>query len=378
MMKKKSWLRTIVTWSIIALLIIFIIIAKFLRSSNHPMAISKNFIYLQPISSYYRKSHPDLQHDWNDHRLMKADEMRKGPGEHGEKVDIEMLPETIEKVFKEHGHNTMVSMKIALDRAIPDFRNLQCKKAQYRKYLPKVSVIIPFFDEHVTTILRTVTTVLKRTPPKLLKEIILVNDGSTKGSLHQDLMDYIKHMRWHQKVTILDMDVRAGVIWSRLAGARYASGDVLLFLDCHTEVGYNYLPPLIDPISYNYRAVVTPTLDIIDRNTFEIHELGDGRTIFDWNLHPQRVPLTKNEQESSKPYKTPIMYGAAFAMSAKFFWELKPDAGMIIYGGDQFEMSFKVNLCGGVLLESPCSRVAYIYRRFAYDKHNFDIDYKAR
>lgn len=378
MMKKKSWLRIVVTWSIVVLLIIFIIIAKFLRSSNHPMAITKNYIYLQPLSSYYRQNHPDVQHDWNDYHMMKTDEQRKGPGEHGAKVVVEILPETEIKMMKEHGHNTIVSSKIPLDRAIPDFRNLECKKAQHRKFLPKVSVIIPFFDEHIQTILRTVTSVLKRTPPRLLKEIILVNDGSTRGNLHQDLMDYIKHMRWHQKVIILDMDVRAGVIWSRLAGARYSSGDVLLFLDCHTEVGYNYLPPLLDPISYNYRAVVTPTLDGIDRNTFEIYEIGNGRTLFDWNLHPQRFPLPKNEQESSKPYKTPIMYGAVFAMSAKFFWELKPDAGMIIYGGDQLEMSFKVNLCGGVLLESPCSRVGYIYRRFAYDKHKFEIDYKAR
>lgn len=377
-MKKKSWLRIIITWSIIVFVILLIIIAKFLRSSNHPMAITKNYIYIQPLSSYYRKSHSEEKIDWNNYEMMKADLLRKAPGEHGEKTTVEMTPETEDKLLREHGHNTMVSMKIPLDRSIPDFRTHQCKETKYRKFLPRVSVIIPFFDEHVTTILRTVTSILKRTPPKLLKEIILVNDGSTRSGLHQDLMDYIKHMKWHQKVTILDMDKRAGVIWSRLAGARYASGDVLFFLDCHTEVGYNYLPPLIEPISYNYRAVVTPTLDIIDRNNFAIYELGEGRTIFDWNLHPQRIPLAKYEPGSGHIYKTPIMYGAAFAMSAKYFWELKPDAGMIIYGADQFEMSFKVNLCGGVLYETPCSRVAYIFRRFPYDKHQFDLDYKAR
>ena len=72
------------------------------------------------------------------------------------------------------------------------------------------------------------------------------------------------------------------------------------------------------------------------------------------------------------------MYGAAFTISAKNFWELQPDAGLLIYGADQLEMSFKVNLCGGVLYEAVCSRVAHLYRRFPYMKHQSGFDYKAR
>jgi polypeptide N-acetylgalactosaminyltransferase len=97
---------------------------------------------------------------------------------------------------------------------------------------------------------------------------------------------------------------RSGIIWSRLAGARYASGDVLLFLDCHMEAGYNYLPPLLDPIVENYRAVVTPTLDIINKHDYGIKPLGFGRTVFDWNFHVQRIPQ-KNSYETT--FQTPIM-----------------------------------------------------------------------
>lgn len=57
------------------------------------------------------------------------------------------------------------------------------------------------------------------------------------------------------KVRILVMKARSGLMWARLAGARAASGDVLVFLDCHTEANVNWLPPLIEPIALNYRTV---------------------------------------------------------------------------------------------------------------------------
>lgn len=172
---------------------------------------------------------------------------------------------------------------------------------------------------------------MNRTPQELLKEIILINDASSRNYLENDLQAYIDSQPWYDKVKIFSMNERSGILWSRLAGARAASGDVLLFTDCHIEVGYNYLPPLLHPISENFRVVVTPTLDIIDKKTYEVKPLKEGRTVFDWTLHPQRIPLLS--KENSSLYQTPIMYGATFAISAKFFWELKPDSGLLIYGG---------------------------------------------
>lgn len=47
--------------------------------------------------------------------------------------------------------------------------------------MPTVSVIIPFYNEHWSTLLRTVYSVYNRSPEELLVEIILVDDGSTKS-----------------------------------------------------------------------------------------------------------------------------------------------------------------------------------------------------
>lgn len=51
----------------------------------------------------------------------------------------------------------------------------------YWNKLPNVSVIVPFHNEHWTTLLRTVWSVLNRAPSELIKEVILVDDFSDKG-----------------------------------------------------------------------------------------------------------------------------------------------------------------------------------------------------
>jgi hypothetical protein len=47
---------------------------------------------------------------------------------------------------------------------------------------------------------------------------------------------------------------REGLIRARQIGARYATADVMIFLDAHSEANYNWLPPLIEPIALDYRT----------------------------------------------------------------------------------------------------------------------------
>lgn len=52
------------------------------------------------------------------------------------------------------------------------------------------------------------------------------------------------------KVKVLRMHKRSGLIRARLAGAKIAKAEVLLFLDSHTEANVNWLPPLLGEVLY--------------------------------------------------------------------------------------------------------------------------------
>lgn len=58
----------------------------------------------------------------------------------------------------------------------------RCLSLKYPSNLPTASVVIIFHNEAWTTLLRTVHTVLARSPPEFLKEIILVDDCSNYNS----------------------------------------------------------------------------------------------------------------------------------------------------------------------------------------------------
>ena len=68
---------------------------------------------------------------------------------------------------------------------LKDIRHPNCKTRKYAGTLPTTSIIIPFHNEGWTTLLRTVHSIINRTPRILLEEVILVDDKSTRPWLGQ-------------------------------------------------------------------------------------------------------------------------------------------------------------------------------------------------
>jgi polypeptide N-acetylgalactosaminyltransferase len=95
-------------------------------------------------------------------------------------------------------------------------------------------VIFIFKNERWSPVLRSVYSVLHRSPRHLLKEIILVDDQSDLEELKQPLDEYCaKH--FGDIVKILRAPRRLGLIAAKNYGGRHATGDVLVFLDAHIE-----------------------------------------------------------------------------------------------------------------------------------------------
>lgn len=119
------------------------------------------------------------------HRRLKL----SNPGYMGLPVNLtlDLLPEDIKAEIDESNEkfkfNEFVSRLIPLDRKLPDYRTVECRSAVYAENLPKVSIILSFYNEPFTMVMRTIYSILKRSPLELIEEIILLDDCSDDRAL---------------------------------------------------------------------------------------------------------------------------------------------------------------------------------------------------
>ncbi|XP_077461249.1 N-acetylgalactosaminyltransferase 7 isoform X4 [Stigmatopora argus] len=296
-----------------------------------------------------------------------------GPGEGAKPFVLgPEYKETIHASIREFGFNMVASDMISLDRTIRDIRHDECKYWHYDERLLTSSVVIVFHNEGWSTLLRTIHSVIKRTPRKYLAEIVMIDDFSNKAHLKERLEVYIK--QWDGLVKLYRNEKREGLIQARSIGAKKATkGQVLIYLDAHCEVGINWYAPLVAPISKDRTVCTVPLIDAIHGEMFTIEPQGGGdedgfaRGAWDWSMLWKRVPLNDREKQLRKtrtePYRSPAMAGGLFAIERDYFFELGLyDPGLQIWGGENFEISYKIWQCGGQLLFVPCSRVGHIYR----------------
>ncbi|KAI4484777.1 hypothetical protein M0804_007343 [Polistes exclamans] len=268
--------------------------------------------------------------------------------------------------YKNYSFNILVSDNIGFYRDILDTRYKLCQTQKYANNLPNASIVICFYNEHYTTLIRSLQSLIVRTPMSLLHEIILVNDYSESNMLHEQIKRYID--KFNGKVKLFKTEKREGLIRARMFGARKATGNVLIFLDSHIEVNKEWIEPLLSRIKYSRTIVPMPVIDIINADTFQYTGSPLVRGGFNWGLHFKwdnlPVGTLTNQEDFVKPIKSPTMAGGLFAIDRSYFMELgEYDPGMDIWGGENLEISFRIWMCGGSIELIPCSRVGHVFRR---------------
>ncbi|KAL6100738.1 galnt5 [Pungitius sinensis] len=272
----------------------------------------------------------------------------------------------VKKRWDEGHFNVFLSDRIPVDRAIPDTRPETCAQKLVHDDLPSTSVIFCFVDEVWSTLLRSVHSVLNRSPAHLLTEIILVDDFSTKDYLKEQLDTYMSQF---PKVRIIHLKERQGLIRARLAGAAVAKGEVLTFLDSHIECNLGWLEPLLERVYLDRKKVPCPVIEVIsdkDMSYMLVDNFQRGifkwPLVFGWSGLPEEH-IKKNNLTISDPIRCPVMAGGLFSIDKKYFYELGAyDPGLDVWGGENMEISFKIWMCGGEIEIIPCSRVGHIFR----------------
>eukprot|EP01120_Amphizonella_sp_Union-15-10_P013883 TRINITY_DN6549_c0_g1_i1.p1 TRINITY_DN6549_c0_g1~~TRINITY_DN6549_c0_g1_i1.p1 ORF type:complete len:453 (-),score=82.14 TRINITY_DN6549_c0_g1_i1:75-1253(-) len=245
-------------------------------------------------------------------------------------------------------------------RDVPDTRHPDCKNIKYSDVLPPASIIIPFHFEKLSILQVTLKSILYRTPPHLLEEIIVVDDLNPETIDADILID--------PKIRIIHNEKREGLIRSKIFGADQARAPVLVFLEAHCEVNVHWLEPLLQAIKDDYKTVSLPLLDIIEDTgdalgpyqQAAVSRGGFNRMlVFTW--------IGVSNRSSNLPtelLESPTMAGGLFAISTKW-WKIigKYDPGMKIWGGENTEISIRIWSCGGKLLTVQCSRIGHIFRK---------------
>uniref|UniRef100_A0AAX7V7N0 Polypeptide N-acetylgalactosaminyltransferase n=1 Tax=Astatotilapia calliptera TaxID=8154 RepID=A0AAX7V7N0_ASTCA len=297
--------------------------------------------------------------------------------------------------YKDHAFNLQESDRLGSERAIRDTRHYRCAALTYDTDLPSTSIVITFHNEARSTLLRTIKSVLMRSPPSLIQEIILIDDFSSDPEDCQ-LLTQIPKVRclrngrreadtlygaaWTCRSHTLKLPVhcfsaRGGLIRSRVRGANTASASILTFLDSHCEVNTDWLQPMIQRVKEDHTRVVSPIIDVISLDNFAyLAASADLRGGFDWSLHFkwEQIPIEQKMARSdpTQAIRTPVIAGGIFVMDRSWFNHLgQYDTHMDIWGGENFELSFRVWLCGGSLEILPCSRVGHVFRK----RHPYDF-----
>mmetsp|Transcript_70646 Transcript_70646/g.178128 ORF Transcript_70646/g.178128 Transcript_70646/m.178128 type:complete len:480 (+) Transcript_70646:112-1551(+) len=221
----------------------------------------------------------------------------------------------------------------------------------------KVSVILPWLKEKWVHLRGTMQALLHFTPDDLIEEFIFISDGNV-DSKEKELT------AMSSKVKVIALPERQGLIRAKMKGVEVAKAPVIVFMEGHCIVNRDWLPPLLERLILDPKALAMPSLDIIPQDNWHAyHKTPPIIWRYEWNMNLITSSPGSTASSGAKAYLSPGTSGGIFAMKKDWFEYLGLfDVGMLEWGGDHFELTMKVWRCGGRIEIVPCSRIGHLFR----------------
>lgn len=227
------------------------------------------------------------------------------------------------------------------------------------RWRPKtISVVLPCAGEGLfakKTVMSVAESVPKGIGGGILQDIVVVDDGSNPP-LSQEFLTPEFQKKYPLK--LLRHDVAVGLMGAKSAGAGLATGDVIVFFDCHVAPQDDWYQQFLDSMADNYRRIVVPVITNLDIDTWKEMQRSQGlaKCYLTWDADFKWV-------ESTSPFM-PVLSGGLLGISRRWWNETGGyDEGMSGWGGENVDQSLRSWLCGGEIVSLSNAFVAHMWRR---------------
>lgn len=222
------------------------------------------------------------------------------------------------------------------------------------RWNPKtISVVLPCAEERDLAF-KTVRSFFEMTPPEVLHEIVVVDDGSNPPLAATHLKQDIQKK---YKVKICRHEDTVGLIGAKKTGGDAASGDIVAFFDCHVAPQKDWHKDFLRLIGQNYRRMVIPQITALDIETWK--QIGDGG-----GMSKCYVTWDGDFKWGGPDDMYMGMLSGGLAGMSKRWWDESGgfDDQMLGWGGENIDQGVRMWVCGGEIVAAPNSQVAHMWR----------------
>jgi len=229
--------------------------------------------------------------------------------------------------------------------------------------LETLSVVLPCAFEGGFAV-KTVEAIWGRSKQSRIHEIIVVDDGSDPPLRQQFPESLLAGGAGVAPAKIIRHDKTLGLIAAKKTGGDAATGDIIVFFDCHISPREGWEEAFIKQMKRagDHRTVVVPTITSLDPDTWQEIQQGGAAGMgcyFTWNADFTWLQLRGDGNKQD----VPLMSGGLLAISRRWWQETGGyDRRMVAWGGENIDQSLRIWMCGGRIELAEGAFVAHMWR----------------